>query len=249
MQRIKCIFSYDGSGFSGSQVQPNKRTVQSEFQAVLTKMHKGKTVQLYSSGRTDSGVHAKGQVAHFDTDLTMPVVNWQKALNAQLPDDIYVHDVALVPADFHAQFDAIEKEYRYFVNNQEARDVFRRKYSYHYPFDLDRDKIKAACRLFEGTHDFTTFCSAKSTVKGSKVRTLYEVDLDVLDDELVFILRGDGFLYNMVRIIVGVLLDVGSGRTTEADILEMFAQKDRTFAGKTVPAEGLFLWQVKYEES
>lgn len=248
MQRIKCIFSYDGSDFSGSQIQPDKRTVQSEFQAVLAKMHKGKPVRLYSSGRTDSGVHAKGQVAHFDTDLTMPTANWQKALNALLPNDIYVHEVSFVQADFHAQFDAIEKEYRYFVHNQEARDVFKRKFTYHYPFALDKHKIKSACRLFEGKHDFTSFCSAKSTVKGSKVRTLYEVRLDVTDDELVFVLRGDGFLYNMVRIIVGVLLDVGSGRTTEAEIMEMFAQKDRSFAGKTISPEGLFLWQVKYEK-
>src|SRR5699024_4589652 len=109
MQRIKCIFSYDGSDFSGSQIQPDKRTVQSEFQAVLAKMHKGKPVRLYSSGRTDSGVHAKGQVAHFDTDLTMPTANWQKALNALLPNDIYVHKVSFVQANFHAQFDAIEK--------------------------------------------------------------------------------------------------------------------------------------------
>src|SRR5699024_9938046 len=200
MQRIKCIFSYDGSEFSGSQVQPNKRTVQSEFEAVLAKMHKGKYVRLYSSGRTDSGVHAKGQVAHFDTDLTMPTANWQKALNALLPDDIYVHEVAIVQADFHAQFNAIEKEYRYFVDNTKARDVFKRKFIYNYPFALDKDKIKSACQLFEGTHDFTSFCSAKSTIKGSKIRTLYEVRLDVTGDELVFVLRGDGFLYNMVRI-------------------------------------------------
>lgn len=247
MQKVKCIFSYDGTAFSGSQVQPNKRTVQGEFHAVLQKMHKGQHIRLYSSGRTDSGVHARGQVAHFETDISMSTMSWKKALNALLPDDIYIHDVAFVSADFHAQFDAREKEYRYFVHHAEEADVFRRQYMYHYPYALDKSKIVSACRLFEGTHDFTSFCSTRSSVKGSKVRTLYEVGLEVREEEWVFVLRGNGFLYNMVRIIVGVLLDVGAGRTSEADIIEMFEQRDRTFAGKTAPPEGLFLWQVIYE--
>src|SRR5699024_4129745 len=129
------------------------------------------------------------------------------------------------------------------------RDVFTRNYAYYYPYELNREKIKAACRLFEGTHDFTSFCSAKSTVKGSKVRTLYEVRCDVNKDELVFTLRGDGFLYNMVRIIVSVLLEVGNGRTDVSAIDQMFAAKNRSLASKTAPPEGLYLWDVKYEKN
>ena len=249
MQKIKCTFSYDGTNFSGSQIQPNKRTVQAEMEKALSKIHKGNPVRLYPSGRTDSGVHARGQVAHFDTRLQMPPENWQKALNALLPNDLFVVHVEEVEANFHAQFDAMEKEYRYIVLNKKERDVFKRNYMYYYPYPLQIEKIQQACKLFEGTHDFTSFCSARSTVKGSKVRTLNEVRCEEYDDEITFILRGNGFLYNMVRIIVGVLLEVGSGKTTERDIEHMLAAQEHTFAVKTAPPEGLYLWHVKYENN
>ncbi|MEI3614549.1 tRNA pseudouridine(38-40) synthase TruA, partial [Pseudogracilibacillus sp. SO30301A] len=248
MQKLKCTVSYDGTNFSGSQIQPNKRTIQFEIEKAIKKIHKGKQIRIYASGRTDTGVHAVGQVFHFETDLLIPRKNWKKALNAILPDDIYIKKVENVSLNFHAQFDAIEKEYRYFVLNNKETDVFKRNYSYFYPFAIDMDIIKQACKLFEGTHDFTSFCSARSTVKGTKVRTLYEVSCEKQADEIVFILRGNGFLYNMVRIIVGVLLDVGSGKLSMNDIEEMFRKRDRSAAGKTVPPTGLFLWTVKYED-
>lgn len=247
MHKLKCTVSYDGTNFSGSQIQPNKRTIQFEIEKAIKKIHKGKQIRIYASGRTDTGVHAMGQVFHFETDLVIPGSNWKKALNAILPDDIYVKKVENVARNFHAQFDAIEKEYRYFILNSKEVDVFKRNYSYFYPFAIDMDKIKQACKLFEGTHDFTSFCSARSTVKGTKVRTLYEVSCEKQADEIVFVLRGNGFLYNMVRIIVGVLLDVGSGKLSMNDIEEMFRKKDRSAAGKTAPPTGLFLWTVKYE--
>lgn len=247
MHKLKCTVSYDGTNFSGSQIQPNKRTIQFEIEKAIKKIHKGKQIRIYASGRTDTGVHAVGQVFHFETDLVISGNNWKKALNAILPDDIYVKKVENVSRNFHAQFDAIEKEYRYFVLNSKEADVFKRNYTYFYPFALDMDKIKQACKLFEGTHDFTSFCSARSTVKGTKVRTLYEVSCEKQGDEIVFILRGNGFLYNMVRIIVGVLLDVGSGKLSMNEIEEMFRKKDRSAAGKTAPPTGLFLWTVKYE--
>lgn len=248
MHKLKCTVSYDGTNFSGSQIQPNKRTIQFEIEKAIKKIHKGKQIRIYASGRTDTGVHAVGQVFHFETDLVIPRNNWKKALNAILPDDIYIKKVENVSLNFHAQFDVIEKEYRYFVLNNKETDVFKRNYSYFYPFAIDMDKIKQACKLFEGTHDFTSFCSARSTVKGTKVRTLYEVSCEKQADEIVFILRGNGFLYNMVRIIVGVLLDVGGGKLSMNDIEEMFRKKDRSAAGKTVPPTGLFLWTVKYED-
>ncbi|MEI3607854.1 tRNA pseudouridine(38-40) synthase TruA [Pseudogracilibacillus sp. SE30717A] len=246
MKKLKCTISYDGTHFSGYQVQPNKRTVQLEIEHVLKRIHKGKNIRVYASGRTDSGVHAKGQVIHFETDLQIPVDKWKDALNAIIPKDIYVKKVEEVSLDFHAQYDAIEKEYRYFILNSKEPDVFKRNYMYYYPFPIDIDAMQEACNYLEGTHDFTSFCSARSNVKGSKERTLYEVSCQKEGNELQFILRGNGFLYNMVRIIVGVLLDVGSGKITAADIEAMLKQKDRTAAGITVPPTGLFLWEVSY---
>lgn len=248
MQKLKCTISYDGTHFSGYQVQPNKRTIQYEIEQAIARIHKGKKIRIYASGRTDTGVHAKGQVVHFESDLNIPVNNWKKALNAILPGDIYVQKVEHVSLEFHAQFDAVEKEYRYFVLNREEKDIFRRNFVYHYPFHIDMEAMKQACKLFEGTHDFTSFCSARSTVKGSKVRTLYEVRCEKTGHEILFTLRGNGFLYNMVRIIVGVLLDVGSGKVLLSDIEKMFQQKDRTIVGKTLPPTGLYLWEVKYGE-
>lgn len=246
LKRYKCTISYDGTQFSGFQIQPNKRTIQGEIERVLMKIHKNKHVRIYASGRTDAGVHAKGQVFHFDTTLGIVEAKWRQALNALLPSDIYVHHVEEVSPDFHSRFDATEKEYRYFVLNSKERDLFRRHYTYYHSTDLNLELIQQACLLFEGTHDFTSFCSHRSTVKGSKVRTLYEVICTKDNDEIQFILRGNGFLYNMVRIIVGVLLDVGAGKVDINNIEKMFQEKDRTVVGKTLPPEGLFLWEVKY---
>src|SRR5690625_406246 len=247
MEKLKCTISYDGTHFFGSQIQPNKRTVQGEIERALQKMHDGKHVRIYASGRTDTGVHAKGQVFHFETYLSIPERNWKRAPNSLLPDDIYVHEVKRVAADFHAQFDCVAKEYRYFILQNKEKDVFRRHFTYHYPYVLDLSQMKRACELFQGTHDFTSFCAAGSSVKGSKVRTLYEVRVEQKKDEIMILLPGDGFLYNMVRIIVGVLLDVGNGRLKADDIPVLIAAKDREKVSKTAPANGLFLWDVIYE--
>lgn len=246
MKKLKCTISYDGTQFFGSQIQPDKRTVQEEFEKVLMKIHKGKPIKMISSGRTDTGVHARGQVVHFETDLAIPVENWKRALNAQLPDDIYVKKVESVDSSFHARFDATEKEYRYFVLNRNERDIFKRHYTYLELEKLNVLAMKEACTIFEGTHDFTSFCSARSTVKGTKVRTLYEVSCHKEGELITFILRGDGFLYNMVRIIVGTLLDVGKGKIMPEDIREILKKKDRKYASKTAPPQGLFLWRVTY---
>lgn len=246
MQKYKCTISYDGTNFSGYQIQPNKRTVQGEIEKILTRMHKGKQIRIYGSGRTDAGVHAKGQVFHFESDLQIPVVQWKKALNAQLPDDLYIHQVEAVDDSFHARFSATAKEYRYFVLLTEERNVFLRNYRYMTKENFDFALIEAACRVFEGTHDFTAFSSARATVKGDKIRTLDHVTFEKNDHELVFILRGNGFLYHMVRIIVSVLLDAGRGLVTPEEIEEMFQAQNRGTIGKTLPPQGLFLWEVTY---
>lgn len=247
MTKIKCTISYDGTNFSGYQIQPNKRTVQQEIESAIAKIHKGKQIRIYSSGRTDAGVHARGQVFHFETDLTIVPEKWKKALNALLPDDIFVYKAEEVDASFHARFSAREKEYRYYVQNIPEIDIFKRNYRYFTADELDIKTMQAACKVFEGTHDFTAFSSARSTVKGDKIRTLYEVTCKRQDEEIEFILRGNGFLYHMVRIIVGVLLDVGRGYVKIEEIQEMFVAKDRKNVGKTLPPNGLFLWKVTYE--
>ncbi|WP_066072388.1 tRNA pseudouridine(38-40) synthase TruA [Neobacillus soli] len=246
MQRYKCIISYDGSGFSGYQVQPNKRTVQIELEAVLSKMHKGGTIKVSASGRTDAGVHAKGQVIHFDSPLLIPEQRWKYALNSMLPEDISVLSVEKAAKSFHARFDAVGKEYRYVLRLSSERDPFQRKFAYQYPYPLNIGAMREASRYFlGGPHDFTSFCSAKTDVL-DKVRTIETIDIIIEDDLLTFRFVGNGFLYNMVRILVGTLLEVGSGERRPEEIPAILEKKDRRFAGKTVPGHGLYLWEVFY---
>lgn len=245
MQRYKCKITYDGAGFSGYQVQPGKRTVQSELERALERLHKGDKVKVYASGRTDAGVHAKGQTVHFDSGLSIPVERWPLALNALLPDDVSVPEVEKVADDFHARFDAVGKEYRYFIYRGKIRDPFSRHYAFHYPYELDVEVIRKAIPYLVGEHDFTSFCSAKTEIE-NRVREITEIELIVEEEMLIFRFVGTGFLYNMVRILVGTLLDVGGGVLVPEDISEILAKKDRIAAGKTAPPQGLYLWQVFY---
>ncbi|EKN69140.1 tRNA pseudouridine synthase A [Neobacillus bataviensis LMG 21833] len=246
MQRYKCIITYDGSGFSGYQVQPNKRTVQSVLEAVLAKMHKGNPIKVLGSGRTDAGVHAKGQVIHFDSPLLIPEERWETALNSMLPEDISVRSVMKVESSFHARFDAVGKEYRYVLHLSAQRDPFQRNYACRYPYPLNLEDMQAASKYFLGSHDFTSFCSAKTEV-ADKIRTIEAIDFMIEDDHLTLRFVGDGFLYNMVRILVGTLLAVGSGDFLPEDMPVILEKKDRRVAGKTAPANGLYLWEVFYE--
>lgn len=246
-KKIKCVISYDGSYFSGFQIQPSCRTVQGEIERALKKIHKGKHIRIYGSGRTDTGVHAKGQTFHFQSSLSLPEVNWKRALNTLLPNDIHVHQVEKVPLAFHARFDALEKEYRYFVEVVDEANVFTRNYRYQIYDHLQMELIDRACKHLQGKHDFTSFSSAKATAKGSRVRTLSLVQCRKCENEYEFIFRGNGFLYHMVRIMVGVLLDVGRGLLDPDDIPNLLHQKDRTLVGDTVPPQGLYLWKVYYD--
>jgi tRNA pseudouridine38-40 synthase len=245
-KRIKCTLSYDGTHFSGYQIQPGKRTVQGELERVLEQMHKGKAIRATASGRTDAGVHAYGQVIHFDTFLSLSADQWKKALNAQLPDDIVIKDVQEAGPSFHARFSAKAKEYRYKVRIAQERDVFLRNYCYHYPYPLDMEAMRRALRLMEGTHDFTSFCSAKTNID-DRIRTIYQADMAVDQEMLEFRLIGNGFLYNMVRIIVGTILEVGQGKRSADSISTILEAKDRRYAGPTAPPQGLYLWKVYYD--
>ncbi|WP_449621809.1 tRNA pseudouridine(38-40) synthase TruA [Robertmurraya sp. Marseille-Q9965] len=248
MQRYKCKIAYDGSQFSGYQIQPNQRTVQGELERVLEKLHKGKETKVFASGRTDAGVHARGQMIHFDSPFSIPEEKWPVALNALLPDEVSVLEVEKADSDFHARFDVTGKEYRYFVYTSKVRDPFRRHYAYHYPYALNLETIRVASQYLLGTHDFTSFCSAKTEVE-DRVRELREIEVLEEGDMLVFRFLGNGFLYNMVRILVGTLLQVGSGEIAANEIPTILAKKDRIYAGKTAPPQGLYLWKVDYENN
>lgn len=245
MQRFKCKVSYDGTLFSGYQVQPQKRTVQGELEGALQKLHKGDPIKVFASGRTDAGVHARGQVIHFDSPLSIPEDKWRIALSSLLPDEISILEVEKVESSFHARFDVTGKEYRYFVYTDKVRNPFKRNYAYHYPYPLDLAAVKKASQELIGTHDFTSFCSAKTEVE-DRVRELREIELIEEEGNLTFRFVGNGFLYNMVRILVGTLLQVGSGDISSEKIREILEKKDRTFAGKTAPPQGLYLWEVFY---
>ncbi|PMC34134.1 tRNA pseudouridine(38-40) synthase TruA [Bacillus sp. UMB0899] len=244
--RVKCIVSYDGTRFSGYQVQPNKRTVQSEIEAVLTKLHKGQPIKIHASGRTDAYVHAVGQVIHFDTNLMIPPEKWPYALNSLLPNDIVILEAEYVADHFHSRYDVRKKEYRYKLSTQKMPDVFKRDYSYHFPYKLDVEMMRKACHHLCGTHDFTSFCVAKTEVV-DKVRTIYSIDIIEEETDLIFCFTGNGFLYNMVRILMGTLLEIGQGKKTPDQIPAILEGKDRSLSGKTAPGHGLYLWKVYYD--
>lgn len=247
MKRLKAIIMYDGYGFAGYQVQPNARTVQFELERVLTKMHKGTIVRVVASGRTDAGVHATGQVIHFDTDLQFPIERWQRALNVQLPGDIRVVSVEEVSSDFHARYGTSGKVYRYKWGLGDVESPFKRHYVVYMPgTNPDIERMREAAQAFLGTHDFTSFCSARTEVI-DRVRTINRLELIESErGELHMVIEGDGFLYNMVRIIAGNLWEVGIGRREPGDMVLMLAAMDRKKAGKTAPAHGLYLESVFY---
>lgn len=247
MYKLKCTIKYDGSGFHGYQRQPNLRTVQGEVEKALVYISRGQFIETHCSGRTDGGVHAVGQVFHFETDLQIPVKQWKFIFNNALPDDIYLSQVEQVANDFHARYLATGKEYRYYILNEASPDIFKRNYVYQYSKELNREAMREACAYFIGEHDFTTFSSAKSTVKGSKIRTLKKLTFKEESNQIELQFKGDGFLYHMVRIIAGVILDIGRGKYKPEDIPDLFKQKNRSAVGRTLAASGLYLWQVDYQ--
>lgn len=246
MNRVKATVAYDGTNFAGYQLQPGIRTVQLEIDKALVKIHKNPEVYSVASGRTDAGVHANGQVIHFDTPLTLPIDRWKMALNVLLPTDVRIVDVSYVDDNFHARYGATGKTYVYKWSYAEVHSPFERNYSVHLGRSKpDVEKMREAASYLIGTHDFTSYCSSK-TATSNRVRTVRLLTLEKHGDELIMTIEGDGFLYNMVRTIAGMLFAVGIGRYTPGDIKEILELKDRQAAGKTAPAHGLYLDEVTY---
>lgn len=250
MQRYKIIMAYDGTQFAGFQAQPNQRTIQGVLEQALKKMTKGTHVEVFGSGRTDAGVHALAQVAHFDyPGNPIPAENMKRALNSLMPFDIEILSSELVSDDFHARFAAHGKHYEYRVSRSHYVNPFNRFYTGHYPYPIELARIETALGDVVGTHDFTSFCASGNGTK-DKVRTIYAATVreDKAAQELIFNFNGNGFLYNMVRIIVGTLLEIGNGRREVHDFLRLYEVKDRQQARVTAPASGLYLKSVDYSE-
>lgn len=235
---------YDGTNYSGWQIQPNSRTVQEEIMKALKKLT-GKKVNINGSGRTDAGVHAYGQTASFILEGTIPVERLPLALNSNLPKDISIINAIEVPKDFHARYSAIGKRYIYHIYRGKYRTALDRNYSYHVPYELNQAKMEEGARLLLGTHDFRGFMSSGSSIEDT-VRTIHRLDLLHENNSLYIHIEGNGFLYNMVRIIVGTLVEVGTGKKSVDEIKKALESKDRALAGHTAPPQGLFLDRVFY---
>ena len=247
MRNIKAVIQYDGSRYFGFQAQLNPEqlpTVQEALEEAIGGLLKEKT-RVYSAGRTDRGVHALGQVVNFYTESLIPVEKLARAINQHLPVDVYIRSVEEVASTFHARKSALGKHYQYSVWNSDEKTVFGNQYFYHYPGSLDDELMQEACKLLEGTHNYQGFSAAGSTVK-SFVRTVYDMNMRRNGDWLTFDVYGNGFLYNMVRIMVGTVLDIGLHRKKVDVIPQVLATKNRHLAGRTAPASGLYLKNVFY---
>lgn len=246
--RYKLIIQYDGTNFNGFQIQPKGRTVQGEIERVLKIMSKGTDIRIHGSGRTDSGVHALGQVIHFDYPVLMPVENMKRAMNSLTTDEIEVREVEIVDSNFHARYLTAGKRYMYRVDTDENTNPFKRLYAKHHEYPINLPVLEQALKDIEGTHDFSSFCASNSG-RENKVRTVYEASViqDKEKGELIFTFRGNGFLYNMVRIFIGTLLQIANGRRPADDMKRLLEVKDRRQAGPTASPQGLYLVEVYYD--
>lgn len=242
---VKLTIQYDGTRYDGWQRQGNTdNTLQGRLEGVLSRMV-GKPVEIQGAGRTDAGVHARGQVAsvHLPEGYTPQEV--QNYLNRYLPEDVAVVDVVEVGERFHARLSATGKEYRYHIRMGSVPDVFARKYQYRVEEPLDIPAMERAAGYLTGKHDFRSFCGNRR-FKKSTVREVFHIGVEVCGSDLTLVYRGDGFLYNMVRILTGTLLEVGLGQRTPESMVDVLEAKERTAAGKTAPAQGLVLQEVYY---
>ena len=249
MRNIKVTLSYDGAEFAGWQVQPEKATIQSRLSEAIEQLTSEKVLPQ-GSGRTDAGVHAIAQIATFTTASSMPIENFTKALNGVLPDSIRVLDACEMPADFHARKSAMGKSYRYRMYRGTICPPFLARYVWHYPYPLDEMTMAQAASLVTGEHDFTSF-AAVDPERGrdqevSNVRRIFCSTWKREESEFIYTVHGTGFLHHMVRNLVGTFLLVGKGTLKPADISRILEARNRSAAGATAPANGLYLVSVDY---
>jgi len=249
MTRYKATISYDGFAFAGFQRQPHARSVQEEIEKTLTRLNKGQAITVHGAGRTDSGVHALGQVIHFDLPYQMDEEKLRFALDTQSPEDIDVISIEIVADDFHCRYAKHSKTYEFIVDRGRPKNPMRRHYATHFPYPLDVERMQMAIKKLEGTHDFTGFTASGTSVE-DKVRTITEASLSV--DEtgqfLTFTFAGNGFLYKQIRNMVGTLLKIGNNRMPVEQIDLILEKKDRQLAGPTAAPNGFVFKEISFEE-
>lgn len=244
MRNIKLIIEYDGTNYGGWQKQKNNRTIQEEIEKSIFKITK-ENVDLTGSSRTDAGVHAKGMVANFKTNSKLPSNKYREAINTKLPDDIAIVKSEEVDEDFHARYCCKGKMYSYTIINREEKVALGNNYVYHVKENLNYSLMREACKYFVGTYDFKAFKSSGSSVKTS-IRTITKLEILKEDNKFKVYIAADGFLYNMVRIIVGTLIEVGKEKIDVSDIKQIIIEGDRRKAGPCIPPNGLILEEVYY---
>ena len=244
MKRVKLVTAYDGTNYHGSQIQNNGETIEGVLKMELSSLLK-EEIQIIGASRTDAGVHARGNVFVFDTESRIPSDKFTYALNARLPEDIRIQDSEEVPLDFHPRHQDTVKTYEYRVLNRKLPLPEYRLHA-HFTYEtLNIERMQLACKYFIGEHDFASFCAAGSQVE-STVREIYDLHVKKEGDLVTISVTGNGFLYNMVRIIAGTLLKVGSGHFAPEDMEKIIEGKDRSLAGPTAPAKGLTLVKIRY---
>ena len=244
MRNIKLTIEYDGKDFNGWQKQPNKLNIQGTIEKAIQQIT-GEIVELNASGRTDAGVHAIGQVANFKTKTSIPIEKIPIAINSKLKKSIVIKKAEEVEEDFHARYTCKRKTYKYVIDNSKTGTAIYRYMKYCFNQKLDIQKMQKAAKHFIGEHDFKAF-KASGTSSKSSIRTIYNAQIMKENEDIIIQLTGNGFLYNMVRIIAGTLIDVGIGKILPEEIPNILNSKDRTKAGKTLPPQGLYLVNVEY---
>ena len=244
MRNINLIIEYDGTNYCGWQSQKNANSIQETIQTAIEKITCNRP-NLYGSGRTDKGVHAFGQTANFYTESKIPAEKFAYNLNSVLPKDIVIKDAKEVDIDFHARYNAVGKEYSYLILNSKHPSALYRNQAYHVSYRLNISEMLLASQEFVGNHDFSGFMAKGSSIKDA-IRTIDEIKITQDGEFLKFTFRGNGFLYNMIRIISGTLLFAGVGKINASDISGIIHSKNRRMAGVTLPAHGLYLEKVLY---
>lgn len=244
MKRVMLIVAYDGTNYHGWQMQPNAVTIEQILNEKLSELLK-EDIQVIGASRTDAGVHAEGNVAVFDTNTSIPGEKISYALNHLLPEDIVIQESFEVEPDFHPRKCDSIKTYQYRILNRNFNLPVKGRNAYHFYRKLDLDKMRKAAAYFVGKHDFKNFCSSHTQAK-STIRIIYSFDIEEEDEEIVLTVSGNGFLYNMVRMLTGTLLDVGTGRMSPDKIPELLAAKERVHSPNTAPARGLTLLDIEY---